>query len=455
MKHRFVLRSLSTFGVCAIAACEGLIEDPALYSLGDVAASTSSASVVDAAVDDALDADSGVDAPLGESAWKEPDGASARVQELVGPSDAPRHTVGSSPPTPAEAGGAGDAAADEAGDEVDSAAPEPERAPQPEAAEASLDTRVGAGDLSAPLAGPAPFEAEQLDGEPFKLVKNWDFGANGTIRNGADLDAEFEFHDQFGTIANGTNYGAVTVASCPDTAIGVSGLGLPEDRQPVEDPAQPYREWTSDSMLSYVRPLSSTQQTVSAARHDAGNGSLMAKWSLPNGGALLGRDLLWETRVRMPKPLPGYWFALWTAGALWNRGAEMDVLESFGTPNISANAFHADAVGGSNEVEYASWPNALDQVGVPEYQRALQDWHVWTWVYHQDDSYEIYYDGHEVQHGQIHWTHAGTEDGEPIDMRFLFDFSWGHTQVDDVNIELPASMFPLTYEIDYSRVYLR
>jgi hypothetical protein len=40
-------------------------------------------------------------------------------------------------------------------------------------------------------------------------------------------------------------------------------------------------------------------------------------------------------------------------------------------------------------------------------------------------------------------------------MRFLFDFSWGHTQVSDVNIELPASMFPLTYEIDYSRVYLR
>jgi hypothetical protein len=32
--------------------------------------------------------------------------------------------------------------------------------------------------------------------EPYKLVKNWDFGANGTIRSRADLEAEFQFHDQ-------------------------------------------------------------------------------------------------------------------------------------------------------------------------------------------------------------------------------------------------------------------
>jgi hypothetical protein len=30
----------------------------------------------------------------------------------------------------------------------------------------------------------------------------------------ADLEAEFQFHDQFKTIANGTNYGSVIVASC-------------------------------------------------------------------------------------------------------------------------------------------------------------------------------------------------------------------------------------------------
>jgi hypothetical protein len=67
----------------------------------------------------------------------------------------------------------------------------------------------------------------------------------------------------------------------------------------------------------------------------------------------------------------------------------------------------------------------------------------------------INFDGHRVQHSVIHWTDSGSKDGKPIDIRFLFDFSWGHTKVDDVNIELPASMFPLTYEIDYSRVYLR
>jgi hypothetical protein len=48
------------------------------------------------------------------------------------------------------------------------------------------------------------------------LVKNWHFGTNGTIKNYADMNANFVYHDQFNTIGNGTNYGAVTVA--PDAA---------------------------------------------------------------------------------------------------------------------------------------------------------------------------------------------------------------------------------------------
>lgn len=128
---------------------------------------------------------------------------------------------------------------------------------------------------------------------------------------------------------------------------------------------------------------------------------------------------------------------------------------SFGTPNIDFDAFHSDAVGGTNEIEYKSWSKALDQVGVPDDKRQLSDWHTWTWVYNRDDTYQVYYDGHRVQQGVIHWTDGGHKDGNPIDMRFLFDFSWGHTQVNEVNMELPASNFPLTYEIDYSRVYLR
>jgi hypothetical protein len=319
----------------------------------------------------------------------------------------------------------------------------------------TLRARVGSGELAQPLMGPGPLEAAKLSGSPYALVKNWDFGKDGTIRNQSDLIEEFEFHDHWKTIANGTNYGAVTVAPDATTAIGAQGLGLKDEKQPFEDPARPTREWTGDSMLMHVRPLSAAQATVSADRHDAGNGSFMAKWQLPKGGSLLGHDLVWETRVRMPKPVAGYWFALWAAGTKWDKGAEMDVLESFGTPNISADAFHADSVGGSNLIEYKSWPEALDKVGVPDKDRELFDWHTWTWVYLRDDSYEIYYDGHRVQHGVIHWTHRAEAGAEPVEMRFLFDFSWGHTQVDDVDIELPASSFPLTYEIDYSRVDLR
>ena len=56
---------------------------------------------------------------------------------------------------------------------------------------------------------------------------------------------------------------------------------------------------------------------------------------------------------------------------------------------LGLNAFHADSVGGKNEVEYKAWPNALDQMGVPGNDRALSDWHRWTWVYLRDDTFEI------------------------------------------------------------------
>jgi hypothetical protein len=314
---------------------------------------------------------------------------------------------------------------------------------------------VGSGELSKPVAGPSPIELAKLSGAPYTLVKNWDFGSDGNIRNMDELSSEFQFHDHFGTIANGTNYGSVTAAPDAASAIKATGLGLPNDMQPVVDPAHPIHEWTASTLLSHVRPLANSQTTVTAWKHDAINGNLTAKWKLPSGGKLLDHDVVWETRVRMPTPVPGYWFALWTAGELWNKGAEMDVLESFGAPHIGADAFHTDSVGGTNMIDYKNWPNALSNVGVPTADRELPEWHVWTWVYLRDDSYEAYYDGYLVQHGSLHWTKGGTTDGEPTDMHFLFDFSWGHTQVDDVNIELPASQFPLTYEIDYSRVYMR
>jgi len=427
MKHSRVLLTVSPF--CLLLACTGTIDDPASYGFSEPLTTT-------AAI--ASDRSEAVE----PTAEPEPE-----LQPEREPESKPDTSVAVAEPAPAlrEVPKKSDSQTT-----VKSAT-----LTQGVAAVEALSARVGVGDLKQPLNGPGPLEVAKLAGEPYHLVKNWDFGKNGTIRSQADLSEEFEFHDHWNTIANGTNYGAVTVAPSDSAAIGAGGLGLPGDKQPVEDPSRPTREWTDGSMLAHVRPLSPAQQTVSALRHDAGNGSMMAKWQLPKGGALLGHDLVWETRVRMPKPVAGYWFALWTAGSKWDKGAEMDVLESFGTPNIDADAFHADSVGGSNLVEYKSWPEALDEVGVPRQNRELLDWHTWTWVYLRDDTYEIYYDGHRVQHGVIHWTHGADEGAEPVDMRFLFDFSWGHTEVSDVKIELPASAFPLTYEIDYSRVYMR
>ena len=420
MKHSRVLLTVSPF--CMFLACTGTIDDPDTYSIIEPVTAT-------------------------EADEMEPVTGASMEEEVQSENPAP-----TAPETPARV----ESSEARASRETDShLTVKAVSAAAPSVAVEALSARVGVGELDRPLRGPGPLEAAKLSGSPYTLVKNWDFGKNGTIRSQADLIEEFEFHDHWNTIANGTNYGAVTVAPNAGTAIGANGLGLSGDKQPLEDPARPTREWTDDSMLAHVQPLSPGQKTVSARRHDAGNGSFMAKWQLPKGGALLGHDLVWETRVRMPKPVAGYWFALWTAGSKWDKGAEMDVLESFGTPNIDADAFHADSVGGSNLVEYKSWPEALDAVGVPRQNRELPDWHTWTWVYLRDDTYEIYYDGHRVQHGAIHWTHGAAAGAEPVDMRFLFDFSWGHTQVTDVDIELPASSFPLTYEIDYSRVYMR
>lgn len=316
---------------------------------------------------------------------------------------------------------------------------------------------VGSGDITQPAQGPAPSDAKLVPGAPFTLVKNWDFGATGTVRDTADLIAQFEFHDHWGTIANGTHYGAVMVAPNAETAISVSDeLGLPGNKQPVEDPARPNREFTRDSLKAYVRPLSAAQKTVTAKAHDAGCGSFVAKWRLPAGGKHLQHDILWETRARMPSPRPGYWFALWTAGTRWDKGAEMDVVESFGAPHLmDAKVFHVNSVGGSDHVDYENWFHGLESAGVPSSKWDLKRFHVWTWVYKRDDTYEVFYDGHFAQRGVLHWTQGAAEGAPSTDMAFLFDFTWGHTDVADVNVSLPASALPITYEIDYSRVYLR
>jgi hypothetical protein len=134
----------------------------------------------------------------------------------------------------------------------------------------------------------------------------------------------------------------------------------------------------------------------------------------------------------------------------------MDVLETFGAPHLmEAQVFHVNSVGGDDRIDYKNWFRGLESAGVPSSKWNLTQFHVWTWLYKRDDTYEVYYDGHLAQRGTIHWTLGAAQDAQVLDMSFLFDFTWGHTEVPEMNITLPASSFPITYEIDYSRVYLR
>ena len=318
------------------------------------------------------------------------------------------------------------------------------------------DETVGGGTPEHPAVGPAP--AHGIGGPGMVLVKNWHFGANGTVRNYADLNANFQYHDQFGTIGNGTNYGAVTVA--PDAANAVYN-------QPVEGDACPsVREFTADSLKTLLVPLYGATKVV-PGQHNAGDGSFMAKWRLPHGGSLLGRDIVWETRVRYVVP-PYFWFAIWTAGNQWKgddkgaQGAEQDVVESFGYDNGGANTnydgrfWHCNSVGNPTKdtVDYAIWDKAMTACGIKSYDASR--YHVWTWIYRRDNSYAMYVDGVQVQSGaDYHWTYGGKATDEPIDLVFLFDGGWGHTQVGSVNHALPASAFDgKFYEWNYSRVYL-
>src|SRR6185369_11912669 len=78
---------------------------------------------------------------------------------------------------------------------------------------------VGSGDIQNPAIGPDPSQAGAIGGAKWVLVKNWDFGSNGTLHDISSLSSEFNYHDQFGTIGNGSNYGAITVAPNAQTAI--------------------------------------------------------------------------------------------------------------------------------------------------------------------------------------------------------------------------------------------
>lgn len=311
---------------------------------------------------------------------------------------------------------------------------------------------VGGGTIDQPAIGPAPTLA--LAGTGFVLVKNWDFGSDGTIGRSEALSEHFQYHDQFGTIANGTKYGALMVA--PNEELSLKGL-----KQPVEGRdtgGKPVRAFTTESMKTFLVPLNGATE-CHPTTNKVGCGSFQAKWKLPKGGSRLGQDILWETRVRYVTP-PYFWFAIWTAGNKWDRGAEIDVVESFGydngggSTNYDGRFWHVGIVGGRKDEPYKNWQVSMKKYGVEQFDATA--WHTWAMLYKADNSIACYMDGILVQTGFSHWTVRTKEDGQAIDMSFIFDGGWGHTQVQSVNKPLPASAFDGTfYEWDFSRVYLR
>ena len=311
---------------------------------------------------------------------------------------------------------------------------------------------VGGGTIDQPAIGPAPLQG--LGESGFVLVKNWDFGTSkdSTITGIADLSEHFQYHDQFGTIAN--QYGAVIVA--PDAAVALKNLNQPIDG--ADTGGRPAREFFADSMKTYLVPLRGAKECL-PTRHDVGNGSFQAKWKLPKGGSRLGQDILWETRVRYVA-IPYFWFAIWTSGNKWDRGAEIDTVESFGYDNGGGNTnydgrfWHVGVVGGREDDHYGSWQQSMTKWGVPTFDATA--YHTWTMLYKADNSIAVFMDGIKVQTGFSHWTLKTEEHGEDLDMSFIFDGGWGHTGIPSVNKPLPAAAFEKAYyEWDYSRIYLR
>jgi len=357
---------------------------------------------------------------------------------------------------------------------------------------AKAQETIGGGTVSSPAVGPAP--SYGIGGPGMVLVKNWHFGADGTIKNQADMNANFLYHDQHKSIANGSNaYGALTVA--PDDANAIfpgdvyyydddgthKGRGLGTG-QPIEGrDSPPVRQFTADSLKTFLVPLSHATTKVNgvlsvlADRHEVGCGSFMSKWFLPAAGSLLGQDMVWETRVRYKTP-PYFWFSLWVDGDRWRwdngaRGAEIDLIETYGedyrggntaygADNFDGHLWHTASVAGANTVTYDDyspgtwWGHTLASEGIKSYDAT--QYHIWTLVYKKNNSYAMYVDGKQVQSGSdYYWTFGNRATDSPINMDFRFDGGWGHRSVRQVNKELPASALDgKFYEYNYSRVYL-
>ena len=301
----------------------------------------------------------------------------------------------------------------------------------------------------------------------YQLQKNWIFGTTGNIGTASALNTEFTYHDPFNTITNGTNYGAMIVRAPGAPTFGVynyADIGMANDQQPV-DPGTRYREFTSDSMLAHVKPLNTGSTVVGpASAHNAGCGSLVSKLTYPAGGTRLGQTIVWETRCRIVNAPNGYWFALWIVGPQWDGGPEIDAIEAFSStsPNVNGDLWNSNGIGGSNSKNYfgGPWDNTISTLGFPGYAlpngaQSLRNWHVFTMEYKADNSFRMYMDSTLIQSGSLDWK-VPTGSTVPT-LQFLFDFGFGHTAISPINTAVISDInaTPLTYEIAYSRIWLR
>jgi hypothetical protein len=297
-------------------------------------------------------------------------------------------------------------------------------------------------------------------GGGWTVIKNWDFGtdAGNTVKTSADLVSEFEFHDNFGQINNGNgNYGCDMVAEPGAPAFG------------AQLRASGFRTFAPGHLKMHVREIPKAgdmdHTTIGpASKHDCGYGGLMAKFSQPTAGRRYGKDIIVETRFRIETPCAvGYWLApAWVVGSSWDRGPEIDPLESFPSDggNLCGKSWHSDAVygnttAGSNAVNYSNWWPGMASTGLTEAQRYLTDWHTLTLVYRKDNTFEVFFDGHRAQHGTLDWTTAAAPDPEHVRMHHLWDGGFGHTGIAPLNAmkaAIPADGNVITYNVDYWRI---
>lgn len=286
------------------------------------------------------------------------------------------------------------------------------------------------------------------------------FGARrpgATIRNRAELSRAVYFYDQFNQRNNGGgNYLADNMAPPEAEDPG------PCERYGAEDP---FHEIAAGSLRCYVKPKRRGARWITPQPHGrsqpVGASGFRLRYPGPGGGAgsRLGRDICWETRCRMSGPLPYYWWSLWICGEAWDRGAELDVPESFGFDNgfgytnFQGEKFHVSSVGGEDEVDVsANWSRH-----VPEGVGPLTRWHTFTTVYRRDDTWECRVDGKLANRGRLLWRLGGNQGTQPLERCwFLIDNAWGHQHVRSVRPErVEVRIFEgFHWEYDYTRIWV-